>query len=168
MKICKNLNSITYKDNNEKRLVSTSHDNYNHYRGDGGQMLLVAAIIIAVSVISTSLIAANLANVNLELNIERTTSILPEYRNIRHKFGIVLNHNINEFSDWNQINNSLKEISNVLFSIEFNHGNFFDAVLKDVICDYRDKSTAMVVTLSLSYENAQITEDVEYQVLTEV
>jgi len=155
----KSLNIRKYKDNIRKMLVSKPQSCGLHVRGgDRAQMLLVAGIVMSVSIILASIIATNLSNVGLSLTMERSTSLLQEYRNIRYVFVTILNETCNGYPS--NIRYAFNYTTDALFDIETRHGNYFTAELQKI--EFFNESAYryanVYVYLSLTHENSHVDE----------
>jgi len=161
----KNLNIRRYKDNIRKILVSRPQGCGLHTRGgDRAQMLLVAGIVMSVSIILASLIATNLSNVGFSLTMERSTSLLQEYRNIRYVFSVVLNNSCDGY--YSNLLYAFNYTKNALFDIEVRHGNYFDASINKMVFhnDSTPKYVDVYVYLSLTHESSHVEEIVRMPV----
>ena len=156
----KSLNIIRYKDNIRKLLVSKPHDSglHNNRGGERAQMLLVAGIVMSVSIILASIIATNLSNVGLSLTMERSTSLLQEYRNIRYVFITVLNETCNGYPS--NIRYAFNYTRDALFDIETRHGNYFNAQFQKIkfFNESEYKYANVYVYLSLTHESSHVDE----------
>jgi hypothetical protein len=155
----KNLNIRKYEDNIRKILVSKPQGCGLHVRGgDRAQMLLVAGIVMSVSIILASLIATNLSNVGLSLTMERSTSLLQEYRNVRYVFITILNETCNGYPS--NIRYAFNYTRDALFDIETRHGNYFIAELQKIVFfnESASKYANVYVYLSLTHEDSHVDE----------
>jgi len=155
----KSLNIRRYKDNIRKILVSRPRCCGLHVRGgDRAQMLLVAGIVMSVSIILASIIATNLSNVGLSLTMERSTSLLQEYRNIRYVFITVLNETCNGYPS--NIRYAFNYTRDALFDIETRHGNYFNAQFQKIkfFNESEYKYANVYVYLSLTHESSHVDE----------
>ena len=161
----KSLNIRRYKDNIRKILVSRPRCCGLHVRGgDRAQMLLVAGIVMSVSIILVSIIATNLSNVGLSLTMERSASLLQEYRNLRYVFSVVFNNSCGGY--YSNLLYAFNYTKNALFDIEARHGNYFDASINKMVF-YNDSTPRYVdvyVHLSLTHESSHVEEMVKIPV----
>ncbi len=153
----KNLNSMSYKYNTSRKVIN-SHAINGHGRGEKGEMILILAITIAISVMVLSVVAVNLSNIQIKLPSERSTSLVPEYKDVRESFGDMLEYSIGNSTDQNYINRVFDSTKNTFSNIEIKYGNYFNAELKDI------DGENLVVDLLLGNTDTVISEEVKYKI----
>lgn len=155
----KPLNRRINKSNNGENLVNKERGNYPH-NGGGGQMLLIAGVLMVVMAVAISAISINLSNVGMQLSMEKTSSVLQEFRNVRKNFGLALDENING----ENVQEGFKATKDGFFELEMRHGNFFDASLEKRLYTYDGDLEYLLVNLTLSSGDAHIKEEIEYPI----
>ena len=91
-------------------------------------------------------------------------ALLPEFEDIRGKFGYTLAWRIGRSSDTNWVKAVFNDVANEFCSIENRYGNYFNAEFLGIIYDYEGKADKILVRLVLSSENTFIEDEVEYVV----
>jgi len=126
-------------------------------------MLIMAAILVAVTVISLSVYVSELSNITVTLPVEESSELFPVFDNIREKFGHALEDLITEdTSSYSWICDSVNSTSEAFFVVESQHMRYFDADLVDV--DFFSGYIGITVSLKLYDEKCMISEEVIYEI----
>ena len=136
-----------------------SNNGHTKDRESNAQMILLTGVMIAVLIIAMSSISVNLANVGVELSLERSISPLDEYINVRHIFINVFNNSCAGHSDDDIVWSSFSYTKKILSNIEIRYGNYFNAEL-----DYNEGTSVASVYLSLICKNTCIEEEIRMQI----
>lgn len=62
---------------------------------DRGQLLLLAAIILAIAFVGLTMIGQEIADTGFQTTREEARSLVREYDNAKHRFGVALEHHVN-------------------------------------------------------------------------
>ncbi len=155
----KSLNSIIGRNKYyELNVITFRNNTRDNVRSEKGQMFIMAAIFIAVSVIVLSVISVNLSNKDVYLPMEKSTSLVDEYRNVRSSFGDMLVSNIGNTSNSDLLYSVFERIVDVFSSLEISYGNYFDADIVSV------EENSLTVDLILSNGGTSISEEIVYQI----
>ncbi len=159
---------------------------------ENGQMIILMGVLLALSVYSIAAISSQLVDIDVVVSRERSTSLLPEFNQIKEAFGKSLNYNLLDniyygagywyfgvfYGDIESIEGAFNITRDIYYTIELSYDIFFDAKLKNV-----DQFTGnpgywyshnssfyghvynVEVTIILDNGETSITEDVEYYIV---
>ena len=170
MKTKKNLNNNNYIYNGLLNIRSGKKEVYKlikkNHQGVSAQMVIIAGIIISVTIISMALAVSSLSDVGVKLPMERSTSILTEYRSIRSAFIEAMDYGCSQMGyETNTIVYVFNETKRSISDLELRYGRYFDAELNtDGIEYYNSTSQPTVyipVHLTLTSEKSSIDENIE-------
>jgi len=161
--------------------------NKNLINNDKSQVIALMGIILVVSVFAISSIASDLANVDIELSSQKSTSLLSEYIIIKDAFGKSLNYNLADKVEKDTLNDKwlyygdIDKIDPVdpedsifiktvkeFYSMELEHDIFFNAELNDWYIAHPSGSDGIYhldVTLTLENRETRFVEDVTYSIM---
>ena len=150
-------------------------------------MLVLMGVILSVSIFVIAAVSADIANINTYVPLERSTSLLTEYSNIKEEFGIIFNYNLAEInfylsdSSWiygrnssvlyignfSNITNAFETTRDSFYKIQLQNGNYFNATLLNYsyVTFYFQKNAYLFnvkVKFILSDGKTSISEDVSY------
>lgn len=154
----KHLYSSTDKSITGKSRVINKHDIKYHDMGGKGQMLVLTAIIIAVLLIVLSIVITMLANIDVSLPAEKSTSLVSEFQNVRSAFGTALLYNMGDVSDTVTINYIFNATREMFSTVEIGYGYYFNAEIVQVTDD------GVVAAITLASEDTYIYEEVPYTI----
>lgn len=63
---------------------------------DRGQLLVLAAIVLAIAYVGLTMISQEVADTGFQATREETRSLIREYDNAKHRFGVALEHHTND------------------------------------------------------------------------
>lgn len=64
-------------------------------RSDRGQLLVLAALLLAIAYVGLTMIGQEVADTGFQATREETRSLVREYDNAKHRFGVALEHHVN-------------------------------------------------------------------------
>jgi hypothetical protein len=91
-----------------------------------GQIIVLIGVVLAATVVIAAAASSYIYNIGVEVPTTRSTNLLPEFLNVKDKFGVALNYTVNRVGIDN-ISDAFNETLNRFSLIEMKHGIFFDA-----------------------------------------
>ena len=146
-------------------------------RNTNGQILILTGITLAISIILMASIAAELANLDIIIPQKRSTSLLPEFTNIKKTFGKALNYNLLDeikqdpepgsnywifYGDMANFIDTFNQTRDTFYTFELQYDNLFDATLNDYgYIDYSNEGNIYYIDTTLTLQNGDtcITEE---------
>jgi hypothetical protein len=141
------------------------------HKHEHAQIIILSGVILTITVVVVASIAADLAHIGVGTLRIHSKSTIPEFINIRTRFGEILEDNINEYED---IEYSFNTTYSDIYYLEIQQGNFLNATLNDY--NYSGGTIAMFghlyfgqvvfvnVTLALNDGTTHITDTVIYPI----
>ena len=158
----KYLNTITDRVYINRTMGINTHGK-QYQRNEGGQLMIIMGITLAVVIILTASIITGLQNMNVDIPRERTQNILPEYLDIRQKFGIALYNNIGPiYTNEQMILSKFNQTRDNFITLEYRYGVFFNAEYKGLTYNVYGEPTGIKAQLIMEYESKKICEEINY------
>lgn len=165
------------KNKNPKR--TNNNTGLRMYHNKNSQMIVIMGIILAVSVFAISSLSADIANLDLVISTERSTSLLSEFTCVKESFAYSLNYNLAEnitiendelwfYGNISNITKAFEQTKDEYIVLELQHDILLEAELnkywyaKPGATDY---IYHVNVTLSLENQDTRITEDIIYSIV---
>ena len=148
-------------------------------KNNDSQLIALMGVMLVISVFAISSIAADLANLDIQLTGEKSTSLLNEYILIKDSFGKCLNYNLSdEIDEVNfkekfygkliNIPSAFQNTTEEFYEMELQHDILFDAELNDYYVAHPGSSDGIYildVTLTLENKNTRFVENVKYSII---
>ncbi len=169
--------------NNRKKYYKNNLVNYKNRESsnsDNAQMILLMGILLAISVILISSIGADIADLDIGISTERSSSLLTEFIHIQNAFGPSFNYNLVDLNIstiplqvifyGNMTNENITEAfnktRNKFYILELQHDILFDAYLNDYWYTTHNIDGTLTysadVTLELDNGLTKISRDIVY------
>lgn len=159
----KALNSMSQRVYNIGTIDIKPHDKKNCPRSNGGQLMILMGITLAAIIIVTAGILTGIQNRDVDLPRERTQNILPEYQDIKIKFGIALANNLgSKYINREYAQTQFNQTRNNFITLEQRYGTFFNAEFKRIYYDINGNPNGIETQLTLRYGNKNICEKIKY------
>jgi len=130
---------------------------------DNGQMLVIAAVFIAVSLVLLTAVSSRLNYVETSAN--RGSTLSSEYQNVRKKFGEAIgaafDDNFEEIVENDFLCDYFDRIENIFSFLEMQHNYVFSAQYIDVFYN-NNEPDGIEVKLTLSNGSESLSEEVKY------
>jgi len=166
--------------------------NKKFYRNNESQMITLMGVVLVVSIVTLTAFTSDLANINALIPIERSSSILKEFLNVKEDFERAFSYNIANvsiqdaylesqgisyaiinlvanYTDYpSEIYRAFNDTLDSFCLLELNHGIIFNAELLDfwyVSYSAQGPVYEVKVNISLDDGNTQIYEDVVYRLV---
>ena len=117
---------------------------------DKAQIITLMGAILAIAIIIMASISANLANLGTGVMMNRSTSLLAEFFNVKDTFAYSLNKSIDDIWDDGLIVEKVRDVSKNISRIEAKHGRYFSAEVLDIY-------EPMVYAVEIRYVRVKLT-----------
>lgn len=129
---------------------------------DRGQLLLLAAIILAIAFIGLTMIGQEVADTGFQATREEARSLVREYDNAKHRFGIALEHHVNSGNHSDAVGflveRGFDDLVGNYTELEASRRTHFDAELNYVTPAATTREATANVTLTFQDEFTRVEE----------
>ena len=151
---------------------------------DNGQMIILMGIILALSVFAISVLSADIINLESAIIIERSTSILKEFSNVKEAFIRSMNYNlannvtiVNDSDDEpilifkgdpKGIAENFTKTRDQIYTLQLQYHNIFDAKLNRCWYSHMPNENRIYyisATLSLYDGKTYLSEDILFSII---
>ena len=140
------------------------------------QMIILMGVVLALAVFVLGSLAAEITDLDIAIQSERASSLLPEFINVKESFGVSLNYNVVKnvseqnnvvyyYGDFDEFEDAFNRTRDKYYAMELNHDVVFNGKLITYRYSHKEGENyvyEVLVSLSLDNGNTCISDDVTY------